>query len=222
MLNASVTDELVESNIGLVHSCARRFTNKGIDYDDLFQAGCMGLVKACRGFEVERGFRFSTYAVPVILGEIKRLFRDGGSVKVSRRLKELSVKASRLSLDLLKETGEEPTTNEIASRLGCEEQLIIEAICASRPSVSLTVSEDEEESHESDIPVLDEEELISERLSLKDAIAKLGDDERVILAERYYKNRTQSQTAELLGTTQVQISRRERRIIAKLRELMAD
>lgn len=88
-------DDLICQNIGLVHSCARRFIGRGIEYDDLFQAGCMGLVKAADGFEEERGLRFSTYAVPVILGEVRRLFRDGGSVKVSRSLKELAMRATR-------------------------------------------------------------------------------------------------------------------------------
>lgn len=222
MLSAAVDDALVESNLGLVHSCARRFAGKGIEYDDLFQAGCMGLVKACRKFDKERGFCFSTYAVPVILGEIKRLFRDGGSVKVSRRLKELSVKAARVSFEVIQQTGEEPTAAEIAERLGCDEQLVIEAVCSARPSVSLTLEDDEDDARENDIPVLDEQDALAERLTLSGAIAQLTEDERFILSERFYNNKTQSEVALRLDTTQVQISRRERRIIAKLRELMAD
>ena len=221
-MNAVVDEALVENNLGLVHSCARRFASKGIEYDDLFQAGCMGLVKACRNFDASRGFCFSTYAVPVILGEIKRLFRDGGTVKVSRRLKELSVKASRVSFEIMQLTGEEPPASVIAERLGCDEQLVIEAVCSARPSVSLTLSDDEDDSRENDIPVLDEQDAVSERLTLSCAIAQLSDDERYILSERFYNNKTQSEVAAKLETTQVQISRRERRIIAKLRELMAE
>ena len=96
MIQTESRSEIIENNLGLVHSCANRFRGRGVEYDDLFQAGCVGLVKAADGFDHSRGVRFSTYAVPVILGEIKRIFRDGGSVKVSRTLKELSVKAGRI------------------------------------------------------------------------------------------------------------------------------
>lgn len=113
-------EQRICDNIGLVHSCARRFMSRGIEYDDLFQAGCMGLVKAADGFEEERGLKFSTYAVPVILGEIRRLFRDGGTVKVSRSLKELSMRASRERDAFTAREGREPTIGELADLLGVE------------------------------------------------------------------------------------------------------
>ena len=133
---------MIEENIGLVHACAHRFKGKGIEYDDLFQAGCMGLVKATDAFDTERGVRFSTYAVPVILGEMRRLFRDGGTVKVSRSLKELSMKVARQREQLSKRLGREPTVSELAAELAVSEESIIEALGAGTPPVSLTSEED--------------------------------------------------------------------------------
>ncbi len=214
--------QFIENNIGLVHACAHRFTGRGIEYDDLFQAGCVGLVKAYDGFDPSRGLRFSTYAVPVILGEIKRLFREGGTVKVSRRLKELSLRAARAIHDTVKETGAEPTICELAGRLDCSQEMLVQALCSARPSLSLTCEEDEDgEKRVADIPVL-EEEFLSERIALKDSIGRLAPEERQLLFYRYFKNKTQSETACLMQTTQVQISRRERRIIEKLRQFMSD
>ena len=118
---------LVENNLGLVHSCAKRFTGRGIEYDDLFQSGCVGLVKAAENFDESRGFSFSTYAVPVILGEIKRLFRDGGTVKVSRSLKELSMKIQRIREEFLNTNFREPTISELAKLAEADEADISEA-----------------------------------------------------------------------------------------------
>lgn len=136
-------DRFVEQNLGLVHSCANRFRGKGIEYDDLYAAGCMGLVKAFDAFDDQRGVRFSTYAVPVILGEIRRLFRDGGSVKVSRSLKELSVKVARERERFLLKNGKEPTVSEIAEELMIDPDDVAEAISAGTPTISLTESEEE-------------------------------------------------------------------------------
>ncbi len=213
-------DEFIAQNLGLVHSCAARFRGRGIEYDDLFQAGCLGMIKAYDGFERERGLRFSTYAVPVILGEIKKLFRDGGTLKVSRRLKELSLKAKRMSDEIVKRTGAEPVMSELAEALGCEEELLVEAMCAAQPAVSLTCAADEGEGGQWDLPVDSEEELITEQISLQAALRLLDDDERMILKERFCRGRTQAATAEVLGTTQVRISRQERKIIEKLRRII--
>ncbi len=214
-------EQYIEQNIGLVHACAHRFKSRGMEYDDLFQAGCMGLVKAYDCFDTERGVRFSTYAVPVILGEIKKLFRDGGTIKVSRRLKELSMKAAKLSEEIVKKTGVEPSVSELAEKLECSCELLVEALCAARPSFSLTAEMDDE-TYEFDIPIEGEEETIAERMTLKDAIQKLNEQEQEILKERFYYSKTQAQTAVVLGTTQVQVSRKERRIIEKLRKMMGD
>ena len=219
----TVTDSMVDrntfitENVGLVHACAHRFTGRGIEYEDLFQAGCMGLVKAYDAFDNERGVKFSTYAVPVILGEIRRLFRDGGTVKVSRTLKELSLKVAReREIFSLKES-REPTVSELAKLLSESEENITEAICASSPVVSLTSGEDDGGT-QLDVPVDSPEEQISERLSVIQAISGLDERDKRIICLRYYENKTQMQTAERLGMTQVQVSRREKKILELLRK----
>ncbi|MBQ7874282.1 MAG: sigma-70 family RNA polymerase sigma factor [Oscillospiraceae bacterium] len=207
---------LITENLGLVHSCAHRFTGRGIEYEDLFQAGCMGLVKAFDAFDTERGVRFSTYAVPVILGEMRRLFRDGGTVKVSRSLKELSLKTTREREIFSLREGREPTVSELAEILSVSEEDITEAICAAAPVISLTVSDDDG-GGQSDIPVESPEEQISERLSVIKAVSDLEEKDRKLIQLRYYENKTQTQTAEVLGMTQVQVSRREKKILEILR-----
>ena len=122
--------EIINDNLGLVHSCAKRFRGRGIEYDDLFQAGCVGLVKAADNFDPTLGYRFSTYAVPVILGEIRRLFRDGGSVKISRSLKELSVRVSRAAEELALFSGREPTVSELSEKLNITPEQTAEALNA--------------------------------------------------------------------------------------------
>ena len=209
-------DTLITENLGLVYTCAHRFSGKGIEYEDLFQAGCMGLVKAFDAFDTERGVRFSTYAVPVILGEIRRLFRDGGTVKVSRTLKELSMKTAREREAFALKEGREPTIKELAQRLCVTEEEVTEAVCAAAPVVSLTVGEDNGGGQE-DIPVESPEEQISERLSVIQAVSTLDEKDRALVRLRYYENKTQSQTAAVLGTTQVQVSRREKKILGILR-----
>lgn len=146
-------DDLICQNIGLVHSCARRFIGRGIEYDDLFQAGCMGLVKAADGFEEERGLRFSTYAVPVILGEVRRLFRDGGSVKVSRSLKELAMRATREREAFAAREGREPSVGELADLLGVSPSRRRKRWGRSLPPLSLTRSGDEDDGEQIDVPV---------------------------------------------------------------------
>lgn len=206
---------MIEENIGLVHACAHRFKGKGIEYDDLFQAGCMGLVKATDAFDSERGVRFSTYAVPVILGEMRRLFRDGGTVKVSRSLKELSMKAARQRDQFAKERGREPTVSELAQALQVSEEAVVEALGAGAPPVSLT---SEEDSSQLDLPVSSPEEQLSDMLSLRQMLTQLEERDRRLIELRYFRNMTQVKTAQELGMTQVQVSRREKKILLWLRE----
>lgn len=214
----SKREDVICGNIGLVHSCARRFTGRGVEYDDLFQAGCMGLVKAADGFEEERGLRFSTYAVPVILGEIRRLFRDGGAVKVSRSLKELSMKASRERESFLQSEGREPSVGEMADLLGVDVETAAEAIGASLPPLSLTRSGDEDDGDQIDVPVEAPDDLLTDKLALRQVLGELEPADRALIVLRYLKSHTQQATAEKLGMTQVQVSRRERAILAKMRE----
>lgn len=213
----SERENTVQQNLGLVHACAKRFKGRGIEYDDLFQAGCLGLLKAVDNFDEERGFKFSTYAVPVIIGEMKRLFRDGGAVKVSRSLKELSLKAVRESAKFVAENGREPSVSELAQRLDAEPEQVSQALSASQMPVSLTVSDDDGES-QTDIPIDAPDEHLTELLSLKSEINNLPERDKNIIILRFFKNNTQSQTAKKLGMTQVQVSRRERKILLALRE----
>lgn len=212
-------DNFICENLGLVHSCAKRFSKRGIEYDDLYQAGCMGLIKAANGFDKERGLCFSTYAVPVILGEIKRLFRDGGTIKVSRSLKELSLKAVNTKEKMEKEMGREVSINELAGALSVSGEEIAEALCAAQPVMSLT-AQSEDGDTQLDLPTPGVEEQLSDRLDLDVAMAKLSREDANIIKLRYFRGLTQSQTAKLLNMTQVQISRRERKILDTLRLYM--
>lgn len=211
-------DRKICDNMGLVYSCARRFVGRGVEYEDLVQAGSMGLVKAVDGFDEGRGLRFSTYAVPVILGEMRRLFRDGGAVKVGRTLKELAMRAAREQERLSLELGREPTVGELAARLGVEPTQAAQALGASLPPLSLTRWGDEDESGDQiDVPVAPPEEQITDRLALHQVLCELDDRDRRLIELRYLRRRTQQATADTLGMTQVQVSRRERVILAELR-----
>lgn len=213
-------NEFIKKNLGLVHSCCSKFRGRGIEYEDMFQAGCIGLIKAVNGFDESRGLMFSTYAVPVILGEIKRMFRDGGSVKVGRTLKELSLKAVRENERLSKVLGREPTVSEIAENLGSTPESVTEALCAAQPTMSLTV-ENEDGTSEFDIAVDGGGEKLLEHISLNEVIETLPENDRQLIYLRYYKSKTQTETAKQLGMTQVQVSRRERVILSKMRQLLA-
>ena len=209
--------KFVERNVGLVRSLVPRFLGRGIEYDDLFQAGCVGLMKAAEHFDPDRGFKFSTYAVPVILGEMRRLFRDGGAVKVSRSLKELSMKAVRLSEKIEMETGEVPSISELAAQLGVTPERCAEALNAAVQPLSLTNDED---SGETDVPVDSPEEKIADRLALRLIIKTLPDADQRLLEYRYFGNQTQVETAKRLGISQVQVSRREKKLLLYLRSLL--
>lgn len=212
-------DRLISENTGLVHACARKFTGRGVEYDDLYSCGCVGLIKAADNFDSSLGYRFSTYAVPVILGEIKRIFRDGGAVKVSRSLKELTLRVNRAVEKYEREYGETPTVSEIARMLGISLEQAGEAMSASQLPLSLSQSS-EDESREIDVAVDSGEEMLTERMTLHQLIEDLPDMDRELIELRYFRRKTQTQTAEHLGMTQVQVSRREKKILLCLREKM--
>ena len=214
--DAAAQTRLIEENVGLVHAFARRFTGRGVEYDDLFQAGCMGLVKAVAGFDLSRGVQFSTYAVPVIMGEMRRLFRDDGPVKISRALKELSVKAQRARESLSATLGREPTISELAQHLHLDTAETAQALEASMMPLSLTVDDDGEDV-QCDIPVECVEEQLIDKLALKDALGGLNTEDRKLIVLRYFQGKTQAETAQELDMTQVQVSRREKRVLAQLR-----
>lgn len=219
MVDASSRDSFIESNLPLVHSLCKRFIGRGIEYDDLFQAGCVGLIKAADGFEADRGLCFSTYAVPVILGEIRRMFRDGGSVKISRSLKELSLKTMRVKSALELKLSREPTVSELALELGVNPEDITEALSAAQPTLSLTY-DSEDGVKDTDIPVDGPEELLSDKLLLERALKYLEPNERLIIKFRYFELLTQNETAKKLNMSQVQVSRAERKILIKLRNVI--
>ena len=185
-----------EENLGLVHLCANKFRGRGIEYDDLYSAGCIGLLKAVKAFDCGRGVKFSTYAVPVILGEIKRLFRDGGSIRVSRSLKELSLRIREICEEFCQREGRDPTISELCAISGENESDVSEALCVSQPVLSLTSGEDDSQI---DIP------------------SEAPEKDRVLLELRYFHELTQSKTAQALGMTQVQVSRREKKLLAQIR-----
>lgn len=209
-------NKLVEENLGLVYSCANRFKGRGADYEDLVQAGCVGLIKAADNFDKERGFSFSTYAVPVILGEIKRIFRDGGAVKVGRAIKEKSRAVMKQKEETAIELGREPTISELSEIFGLEQTETAMLLNASMPAVSLTASDDDE--FQLDIPIESHENEISDSLALKQVIDSLDERDKIMIELRYYAGLTQSKTAARLGMTQVQVSRREKVVLEQLRK----
>ena len=217
MTDTKNREEFIQQNLVLVHACAGRFRSRGIEYDDLYAAGCVGLIKAYDGFDWGRGVCFSTYAVPVILGEIKKLFRDGGTVKVSRSVKELGIKASAVREKLLKEMGSEPTVSQIAQRLNASAEQVAMALKAGLPAISLTPAGENDGNRELDIPIDSPEEELTDRISLQEVMQRLSPEEQKLIRLRYFCGRTQSETARMLNTTQVQISRRERKLLGLMR-----
>lgn len=211
-------EKLITENFGLVRACAGKFTGRGIEYDDLFQIGCIGLIKAANGFDETRGLMFSTYAVPTIIGELKRVFRDTGAIKVSRSLKELSFKVAKVKEALEKQLGREPGIGEIAEALGVSRDEVSDAICVLMPVESLTV-ENEDGTSQIDLPVESDETRINDKIYVDNLLKGLSPEEQAIIRLRYYMYRTQSETAEILNMSQVQVSRSEKRILAKLRAL---
>lgn len=204
-------NKIVEENLGLVHSCCKKFKGKGIEYDDLYMAGCVGLIKAVDNFDQSLGYKLSTYAVPVILGEIKRLFREGGTVKVSRSLKELYLKINTLT-----DKENNLTISQIAKKLDTTEEKVSEALNAGKLPISLTT----EENGELDLTVNSCEEEFTEKFSLKKALEDLCEEDNKLIELRYYKHLTQKETGKSLNMTQVQVSRKEKRILHNIRQKM--
>ncbi len=212
-------ESLILENLRLVHSCCKRFKGKGVEYDDLYQAGCVGLIKATDAFNEELGFAFSTYAFPVIMGEIKRLFRDGGLIKYSRELKTLSLKAAATYEKLSQTLGHEPHISELAESLGVNVEEAAEALCVSVAPASLSYSNESGETKELDIATNEQEEYIYNKVAVEQLLDKLPQFERNLIHLRYIDNKTQSDTANLLGITQVAVSRNEKKILKRLREI---
>lgn len=220
-------DTLFEENTGLIYSVARRFLGRGVEMEDLFQIGSIGLLKAVDKFDPAFEVRFSTYAIPMILGELKRFFRDDGMIKVSRSIKENQHRVYLAREKIEKELGREPSLKEIAEMLGMppEEVAMTLDSAAEVESLYRTVYQSEG----TDISLIDKipekenaEEHLLNRIFLEEILGKLESSDRKLLYMRYFQDMTQTQVAERLGVSQVQVSRMEKRILGKLRSLYRD
>lgn len=213
-------EQVLQENAGLLWSIVRRYYGRGVDPDDLYQLACLGFLKAVRGYDVAFGTQFSTYAVPKIAGEIRRFLRDDGSVKVSRGLKEraMTIRAARGKLQ--SQLGREPTLSELAEHTGLEPEEIAAAETAVEPVVSLQMETGDGLTLESLLGSGGMEEQVVEHMLLHQAMGQLPEQERKVLLLRYYKGLTQCNVARVVGVSQVQVSRLERRAVGRLRELM--
>lgn len=220
--NEEALSRLIEENSGLIWSVCKRYFGRGTESEDLYQLGCVGFIKAIRGFSVEYGTQFSTYAVPKIAGEIRRFLRDDGNIKVSRTIKERSIvlKSAQNKLTLL--LGREPTINEISKETGINPEDIAIALEATAPLESLQseLSDDGGKLEDLIADKSGENELL-EKVALKTAISELGDKERKVILLRYFRDLTQERAANILGISQVQVSRIEKRAINELRQRLA-
>jgi RNA polymerase sporulation-specific sigma factor len=212
-------DTLVENNVRLVWSVVQRFINRGYDPDDLFQIGSIGLIKSIDKFDLTYDVRFSTYAVPMIIGEIQRFIRDDGSLKVSRSLKEIGNKIRRKKDELTKELGRSPTINEIADAMEISPEEVVHAQEAAKSphSIHETVFENDGDPITLLDQIADSDSKWFDKITLQDAIRSLDKRERVIVYLRYYKDQTQSEVAERLGISQVQVSRLEKKILKEMK-----
>ena len=218
-------EELIKENMGLIRHVVKRFLGRGVEAEDLFQIGAIGLVKAVDRFDLSFGVRFSTYAVPMITGEIKRFLRDDSMLKVSRSLKELAGKAARLREQILMERGEEPGVEELAGLLGVEAEELVQAMDSSVEVESLQkiVYQGDGEGLSLMDKVeqgKDEQETLLRRLLLEQLLDTLEPRERQIINLRFFCDQTQTQVAQQLGMSQVQISRMEKKILAALKRRM--
>ena len=220
-------DMIVEKNSGLVWSIVKRFLNRGYEKEDLYQIGCIGLIKAIRKYDTSYNTQFSTYAVPLIMGEIKRFLRDDGLVKVSRAVKENAGKI-KLAIDyFFAKTGNEPTVSELSSHLKISEDDVVLALETLKPTESLNAVINEEDKNPvylidklADNENTDSKEF--EKLVLKELLSKLAPKEKQIISMRYFKGATQSRVANMLGISQVQVSRMEKKILENMKNKMAE
>ena len=216
------TGRMIEENSGLIWSVARRFFGRGVEADDLYQLGCVGFIKAVRGFDDSFGTQFSTYAVPKISGEIRRFLRDDGAVKVSRSIKERASQIRMARGRLEQSLGREPTVRELAEDLGLTPEDIAACEIAVSPSDSLQRETGEEGfTLEQVLGDYAQEERMVEYIALREAIEKLGEREKMVIVLRYYRGMTQTSAARILNVSQVQVSRLEKRAVEALRRELA-
>ena len=216
--------KLIEDNSRLVWSIVRRFNGRGYDIEDLYQIGSIGLIKAIHRFDTSFEVRLSTYAVPYILGEIKRFIRDDGPIKISRSIKELNIKIIELQKEYLNKYGKEITLEQLAKELKTSKEDIAMALDSARPVNSIEDSQYRDNKTDKTISLIDklssgkdEENEITNRIAIKKLISELKDNEKEVILLRYYKGKTQMQVAKILGITQVQVSRIERKVLDNMK-----
>lgn len=221
--NTEALNKLIEANLPLVTSISKKFTNRGYEYEDIYQIGCMGLVKAIKNFDEKYNVKFSTYAVPMIIGEIKRFLRDDGMIKVSRNVKSLAKKLHFDKEALTKKLNREPTIEELAQFSGMDKEEILFALesSASMQYLYEVIHQDDG----SPVLLIDklsenavEDKNITEKLALKEALRNLDTKSRQIIVLRYFKDKTQIQVAKMLGISQVQVSRIEKKVLQEMRK----
>ncbi len=216
--------KLIEDNNGLIWSIVRRFSGRGYDIEDLYQIGSIGFIKAIQRFDTSFEVRLSTYAVPYILGEIKRYIRDDGPIKVSRSIKELNVKILELQKEYFNKYGRDITLEEISKELKISKEEITMAMDSTRPVDSIESAKYKDNKTDKTVSILeqistgkDEQTEITNRITIKKLIGELEDKEKEIIMLRYYKQKTQMQVSKILGITQVQVSRIERKVLEKMK-----
>ena len=221
--NTEALNKLIEANLPLVTSISKKFTNRGYEYEDIYQIGCMGLVKAIKNFDEKYNVKFSTYDVPMIIGEIKRFLRDDGMIKVSRNVKSLAKKLHFDKEALTKKLNREPTVEELAQFSGMDKEEILFALesSASMQYLYEVIHQDDG----SPVLLIDklsenaiEDKNITEKLALKEALRNLDTKSRQIIVLRYFKDKTQIQVAKMLGISQVQVSRIEKKVLQEMRK----
>lgn len=212
---------LIKNNSGLVWNIVKRFTGRGYEAEDLYQIGTIGLIKAIKRFDINLDVQLSTYAVPYILGEIKRFIRDDGIIKVSRQTKELSIKIKMLQNEFLNKKGEEISIGQLANKLGVSKEEIAAAIESSNPVDSIYSNENSADDQRMLIEKIgttkDEYNSLLDNITLNNIINELDEREKKIILLRFYKEQTQSQVGKILGITQVQVSRIEKKVLDKMR-----
>lgn len=220
---ASMGDEaaaemLIKENLGLVRSIAKRFTGRGQELEDLIQIGSIGMLKAIRGYDKSFGTAFSTYAFPLITGEIRRFLRDDGLIKVSRETKKNGSILLKAREQYMSEHGKEPGMSELCALCGIDEEAAVYALSACSPALSLQdkITDESDTEFSEFICTNDEITLLTDKIALREALKSLPEEERTLINLRYFKGLTQSETAKILGITQVKVSRTEKKIINKL------
>ena len=221
-------ERMIRDNNGLIWSIVKRFNGRGYDLEDLYQIGCMGFIKSIKRFDTNYDVKLSTYAVPYMIGEIKRYIRDDGPIKVSRSIKELQVRIKQLQEEYKNKNEEDITIEELSKKLKISKEDIAIALEASRPVESIDNTYKSEKGEKS-ISLIEKistednyEDIITNKIALKDAISKLEPKDRKIIMLRFFKEKTQSEVAKILGASQVQVSRAEKKILQKMKNILVD